>query len=104
MGLSAEHRGRIQAQGASLEESVSWRQEHPLTAEDAKKMVTELKGKLNKRDLALRKDAFQKAEKFITNASKCGGADAPVSKTFMVKDTKHERVDIEIISGKAFLE
>ncbi|EFM17495.1 YD repeat-containing protein [Pantoea sp. aB] len=42
--------------------------------------------------------------KFITNASKCGGADAPVSKTFMVKDTKHERVDIEIISGKAFLE
>ncbi|OWS72898.1 hypothetical protein CBW22_25350 [Pantoea sp. VS1] len=65
-------------------------------------MMMELKGKLNKRDLALRIDAFQRAEKLITIASKCGEADTPVSKTFMVKDTKHERVDMEIISGKHF--
>ncbi|OWS72899.1 hypothetical protein CBW22_25355, partial [Pantoea sp. VS1] len=30
LGLSAAHRGRIQAQGMSLEESVSWSQEPPL--------------------------------------------------------------------------
>ena len=76
----------------------------PLTAEDTKKMMVELKGKLNKRDLALSKEAFQKSEKFITTASKCGGADAPASKIFIVKEIKHERVDIEIISGEAFLE
>ena len=46
LGLSAAHRGRIQAQGMSLEESVSWSQEPPLTADDPKKMMMELKGKL----------------------------------------------------------
>ncbi|MEN8283324.1 hypothetical protein [Acinetobacter gerneri] len=49
-----------------------------------------------------REQAFSAAEKFIDNAGDCGGIDAPVSKTFMVKDTKHERVDIEVIAGKAF--
>ena len=38
LGLSA-HRGRIQAQGASLEESVSWNQDTPLTAEMGYKMI-----------------------------------------------------------------
>lgn len=45
---------------------------------------------------------FKRQRSFISTASKCGGGDAPVSKTFMVKDAQHERVDIEIISGKAF--
>ena len=103
LGLAA-HRGRIQAQGTNLEESVSWNQDTPLTIEDAKDKIEELKRKLNKKDLVLRKEAFAKAEKFIEKAGKCGGVDAPVSKTSMVKDTKHERVDIEVISGKAFTE
>lgn len=103
LGLAA-HRGRIQAQGAKLEESVAWNQDTPLTAADAKQKLQELKGKLNKKDLAAREDAFKKADKFIDNAAKCGGADAHISQTFMVKDTKHERVDIEVITGKAFVE
>ncbi|MBP5076453.1 RHS domain-containing protein [Pseudomonas chlororaphis] len=103
LGLAA-HRGRIQAQGAKLEESVAWNQDTPLTASDAKKKLEELKGKLSKKDLAARGDAFKKADKFIDNAAKCGGADAHISQTFMVKDTKHERVDIEVITGKAFVE
>ncbi len=102
LGLAA-HRGRIQAQGAKLEESVSWNQDTPLTAADAQSKVQELKNKLDKKDLAVRQDAFKKAGNFIDNSKKCGGVDAPVSKTFMVKDTKHERVDIEVISGKAFV-
>jgi len=44
----AAHRGRIQAQGKNLEESVSWNQENPLTAEGAKLKITELKDKLSK--------------------------------------------------------
>lgn len=47
---------------------------------------------------------LKKAEKYIDNAAKCGGADASISHIFKVKDTKHERVDIEVITGKAFTE
>lgn len=100
-GLAA-NRGRIQAQGSKLEESVSWNQDTPLTKNQAKEIMQELEGKLSKRDLKVREKAFEAAKRFIESASNCGGVDAPVSKTFMVKDTKHERVDIEVISGKAF--
>ncbi|WP_285350112.1 RHS repeat-associated core domain-containing protein, partial [Pseudomonas sp. ME-P-057] len=103
LGLAA-HRGRIQAQGAKLEESVAWNQDKPLTASDAKQKLIALKAKLDRKDLAIREDAFKKAEKYIDNAAKCGGADASISHTFKVKDTKHERVDIEVITGKAFTE
>jgi RHS repeat-associated protein len=103
LGLAA-HRGRIQAQGAKLEESVAWNQDKPLTASEAKKKLNELKAKLYRKDLAVREDAFKKAEKYIDNTAKCGGADASISHTFKVKDTKHERVDIEVITGKAFTE
>ncbi|WP_162207817.1 RHS repeat-associated core domain-containing protein, partial [Pseudomonas weihenstephanensis] len=103
LGLAA-HRGRIQAQGAKLEESIAWNQDVPLTSGDAKKKLDELKDKLSKKDLAARADAFKKAEKFIDDSCSCGGVDAQISKTFMVKDTRHERVDIEVISGKAFVE
>lgn len=67
-------------------------------------MLSELKRKLNKKDLAAREDAFKKATKYIDNAAKCVGADSYINNSFMVKDTKHERVDIEIITGKAFVE
>jgi hypothetical protein len=50
----AAHRGRIQAQGAKLEESVAWNQDKPLTAGEAKHMLSELK----------------KATKYIDNAAK----------------------------------
>ncbi|MBC9130859.1 hypothetical protein FcAc13_05995 [Frischella sp. Ac13] len=44
-----------------------------------------------------------KLKKWIINAGKNGGADAPVSKTFLIKGTKDVRIDIEIITGKAFI-
>lgn len=62
------------------------------------------KDKLNKRDLAAREDAFKKVTKYIDNTAKGGGAHSYINRTFMVKDTKHERVDIEVITGKAFVE
>ena len=103
LGLAA-HRGRIQAQGAKLEESVAWNQDKPLTASEGKQKLSELKAKLHRKDLAVREDAFKKADKYIDNATKCGGADAFISHSFRVQGTKHERVDIEIITGKAFTE
>ncbi|WP_409281843.1 RHS repeat domain-containing protein [Pseudomonas defluvii] len=100
-GLAA-HRGRFQAQGEKLEESVAWNQDSPLTAIEARAKLEELKNKLDKGSLSVREEAFQKADNFVLSACKCGGVDAPVSKTFMVKGARRERVDIEVISGKAF--
>ena len=67
-------------------------------------MLSELKEKLNKKDLAAREDAFKKAIRYIDNACRCGGVDSYINHSFMVKDTKHERVDIEVVTGKAFVE
>ncbi|MEZ7772034.1 hypothetical protein O3682_11560, partial [Neisseria sp. 27098_8_112] len=99
LGL-AKNRGRVQAQGTHLEESVSWDTDEPVTVKDVQDKLEELKRKLSKRDLKDREEAFKKAKNFIENGNNCNGLDAPISKTFMVKGTKHERVDIEIISGK----
>ena len=100
MGL-AKNRGRVQAQGTHLEESVSWNTDEPVTVKDVQDKLKELKKKLSRKDLKDRKEAFKKAENFLENGNNsCNGLDAPISRTFMVKGTKHERVDIEIISGR----
>ncbi|MCB1194199.1 MAG: hypothetical protein KDK90_27435 [Leptospiraceae bacterium] len=98
-----QHRGRIQAQGDGLEESVSWSQDLPITAKDSLKLLEELKNKIPKHELKRRKQAFDKAEKFVLRVEENNGVDAPVSKTFKIKDTKDVRVDIEVIKGKAFI-
>ncbi|BFI44266.1 hypothetical protein YKD1_06850 [Yersinia pseudotuberculosis] len=103
LGLQPKHRGRIQAQGSSLEESFSWAQDTPITAKDALKGLDGLESGLSKKDRQLRKTEFEKARRFIENAENNGGVDAQVSKTFQVKGTAHERVDIEVNSGKAFV-
>ena len=89
LGL-AKNRGRVQAQGTHLEESVSWDTDEPVTVKDVQDKLEELKRKLSKRDLKDRKEAFEKAKNFIENGNNCNGLDAPISKTFMVKGTKHD--------------
>ncbi|MCH4245395.1 MAG: RHS repeat-associated core domain-containing protein [Acinetobacter gerneri] len=42
LGL-AKNRGRIQAQGAKLEESVSWNQDVPITKKEAKEILQKLR-------------------------------------------------------------
>ncbi|WP_298739893.1 DUF6531 domain-containing protein [uncultured Chitinophaga sp.] len=96
-------RGRVQAQGKSLEESVPWARDTPPTVSEGLAMLDELENKLSNAERKLRAQAFAKARKFVTDAGKAGGVDAPVSRTFMVKGTKHERVDIEVKTGKAFV-
>ncbi|WP_423394457.1 RHS repeat-associated core domain-containing protein [Burkholderia sp. LMG 21824] len=102
LGLT-EHRGRIQAQGDNLEKSFSWAQDTPITANAALEGLNDLEASLSKSDRKIRENEFRRARKFIKNAERAGGVDAPVSKTFQVKDTKHERVDIEVNAGKAFI-
>jgi hypothetical protein len=97
------HRGRIQAQGGGVEESESWAKDEPLTLEEGLEYLETLKNKLSKTDYEQRAKEFEKAEKFIRQAGENGGVDAQVSKTFKVKGTRDVRIDIEVISGTAFV-
>ena len=89
LGL-AKNRGRVQAQGTHLEESVSWDTDKPVTVKDFQDKLEEQKRKLSKRDLKDREEAFKKATNFIENGNSCNGLDSPISKIFMVKGTKHD--------------
>lgn len=99
-----EHRGRFQAQGGGVEESEPWAQDTPLSVKKAKNLLSLLVEKLKPKDYERRKKQFSKAEKLIEGAGKNGGVFARFSKTFLVKGSKDERVDIEVLSGKAFVE
>ncbi|MFK7971632.1 MAG: hypothetical protein AB8F95_14800 [Bacteroidia bacterium] len=97
------HRGRIQAQGNSLEKSVSWAQSLPVTQEEGLAILSELTKTLSKREKGDRKTSLLKASRFIERAGKAGGVDAPVSKTFLEPHSKENRIDIEVIAGRAFI-
>ena len=97
------HRGRIQSQGGKIEDSENWNYKMPISEKTAKHKINILKSRHSKKEQRLRTDAFNQAYKFIDNSKTALGADAQVSKTFMVKGSKNERVDIEVITGKAFV-
>ena len=100
---SLEHRGRFQAQGGGLEESESWAQDEPLKLSIALSLLEKLKNKLSPKDRKIRKKPFSKAERFVNTAGQNGGVFARLSRTFLVKGSKDKRVDIEVLSGKAFV-
>ena len=97
-----DYRGRIQAQGEKLEASEAWSQNFPITKLEGLNLLENLKNKIPKNELKIRDGAFKKATKFIEN-----GPYQTISKTiiksFKVPDTEHERVDIEIQKGTAFI-
>lgn len=99
-----KHRGRIQAQGGGIEVSESWAQDEPLKISKARLLFRRLIAKLSPKDRARRKKAFEKAEQFAEQASQTGGVYARISRSFKVQGSKDERVDIEVISGKAFVD
>lgn len=95
------HRGRIQAQGGGLEASVSWAQRTPPTTAEGLAMVESLRTQLTTRQINERSVGFTQAERFISNAGNAGGVDAPVSRSFPPGNAI--RVDIEVITGRAFV-
>lgn len=103
MSNTKKHRGRIQAQGGGLEESESWAQDDPLTAKKGLQLLGLLKRKIPKSECDLREKEFQKAEKLIRRIEQGGGIDAKFSRSFRTKGTKDVRVDIEVLSGRAFV-
>ena len=96
------HRGRFQAQGLKLEASVAWAVTIPPSTEEGKEMLDELESNLERRDAKIRKAAFCKARDYIQKAYEAGGVNAEKTKTFPVRNTCSERVDLEIRYGSAF--
>lgn len=96
------HRGRVQAQGKKLEESIAWTLSIPPTGDDGKKWLMELSNIISKNEAALRADAFQKANDFVEDGVRGGGVYAERKKTFGVRNTQCERVDVEVLKGYAF--
>ena len=84
------NRGRIQAQGGGTEKSVRWAQHSPPTRAEGHAMLDTLEGKLMSSELADRAELLQRARRRIDSTAESGGADAPVSKTFLKKDRLRE--------------
>ncbi len=97
-----EHRGRLQAQGEKLEASETWVQNEPITKSNGLNLLEKLKTKIPKNEAKLREGAFKKASKFIENGP-YQTVTKTIVKSFKVPDTEHERVDIEIQKGTAFV-
>jgi hypothetical protein len=97
-----DHRGRFQAQGGGLEESEPWNEEEPLRAAKGRQLLESLRLKIPAREAELRREAFMKAHRFIDSAATSGGV-GPCKKTFLVRGSRDQRVDIEVQSGLAFV-
>lgn len=95
------HRGRLQSQGGSLNDSKPWAQSTPLKHNTAISMSHALEAMANSKEKKLRVNAHAKSRAFM-DAAKAAGGTGPTSKTYMVKGDPHRRVDIEVHNGNAF--
>lgn len=107
MAEQARHRGRIQAQGGGLEESEPWSRDTPPTAQEGRALLYNLRTRLTAIERQTLELAFEGAETWILRAGRAGGVHVGrlvIKKTF--RDRRQpgaERVDIEVISGSAFV-
>jgi len=103
------HRGRLQVQGADVGSGLSWSSAStdPPTAASALVELNRLRSQLTTAQMLLRRETFERAERFIRNAAMSGGVDGPVTTTFndrgLPRRCRDARVDIEVVTGKAFV-
>lgn len=107
MEIPVVHRGRLQVQGDDLDAELSfpWTRKDPPAKAEAHTELDRLRTQLTSRQFERRKQAFEKAHRFIRQAP-ASGADAVVRESFYnnPRDAKFPdaRVDVEIWEGKAF--
>ena len=85
-----------------MEESEPWNEENPLQALKGHHLLSGLQSKIPPREATLRHDSFTKAHRFIDSAASSGGV-GPCKKSFLVRGSRDQRVDIEVQSGLAFV-
>lgn len=95
------HRGRIQAQGGGIEQSVPWARETPPTESELLKMCDDLEAKLSERERNDRAEALAQLRRFLRSAAQGGGVSAPVSKTWLKRGSRNIRIDLEVVKGLA---
>src|SRR5690349_12939887 len=97
-----DHRGRFQSQGGGLEESEPWNEPEALQALKGHHLLSGLQYKIPYKEAEIRHDSFIKAHRFIDSAASAGGV-GPCKKSFLVRGSRAQRVDIEVQSGLAFI-
>jgi hypothetical protein len=85
-----------------LEESEPWNEEEPLPAPRGHDLLSKLEAKIPRGEAALRQESFAKAHRFIDSGASSGGV-GPCKKSFVVRGSRDQRVDIEVLSGLAFV-
>lgn len=91
-------------QGGGINDSGAWAQALPLTAADGQAMLRRLQARLPPRELGMRLQTIVAAHGFIDRCEAVGGVPAQVRRSFNVSgDRQNRRVDIEVVSGVAFV-
>jgi len=100
------HRGRWQAQGGGLERSAPWAQASPLTLTQGLALLNGLEVSLRPRDRKARAAFFEQARIFARRLASSGGISAAnfPGRSFPTRNqpSSFPRVDLEIITGRAF--
>lgn len=99
-----DHRGRIQAQGSGYEDSEAWAKSSPLTAVEGLAGLEILISRMPPKIRKARLFAIEAAKKWIARAAVAGGVSTPpkVSMSFVEPGSASDRIDIEVITGRAF--
>jgi hypothetical protein len=95
------HRGRVQAQGGGIEKSEPWAGLASPTEDQLLEMVNRLEQNLSVTERSEREVPLKEVRKYIRDAAKKGGVDAPVSKTFSNPKSRHIRIDLQVFTGRA---
>lgn len=104
MANNKSHRGRFQAQGGGTEKSVPWTLVSPITKSHANSNIAKLESKLTPAELAARRQCFEKAYEFV-NRVPSGGISAFFKHPCIpFPPYKDIRVDIDVLSGVAFID
>jgi hypothetical protein len=100
------NRGRFQAQGGGVEESVSWSSHIVPTVSDGLQMLADLGQSLSASQFAARVGALAKATTYVRDVCAPSGGCPPLSKSFYSNGSAQQkgiRIDLEIFTGIAFI-
>lgn len=112
------HQGKIQAQGAGYRDpgvgdAEKWGpQLSPPTVEWGLSALERIEARMNRTQLRTRNQAIKDAKRYVVSTARAGGLDAVRKKSFYNDEIRNEnadggkrdeRVDVDILSGKAFV-
>ena len=98
------HRGRFQAQGNGTEESVPWSLVKPITKLQADSSLAKLETKLTPAERSTRIKCFEIAHEFVRRAPSYGISAFFKHSCVPFPPIKDTRVDIDVLSGTAFVD